>query len=817
MRPASPAVSPTPAPAAGPLSVLDRLSRVLVGVKATAAVLNEADEKKKQQQKQLQRQQQEPAEAPAQAPPTRTPEEFMDLIAPNGTGFAPSLSAATKLTFARVNTSACKDPDCPKPHAGMDLSFNGKRVCSACGVEDTAWTSEGACKRTFEDGPDNRQNQEYKDEEHRDLHNIEHKDAPFATQEQLRWANNRHNQITVWADLLGEDSREDPEGISLTEDEVNKMKYAARAVCVTWARSAPTVEGDDDDAEYASASFWSSMLALEMMARRPDGFVLPAAKRHLGNLEGLHNYMKRYQGRASKRYVECKGAFFTKAKGVEAAMAQNLIQNVATRHAAWHPLGAPGTRAAKIEALDGLLKTCGVWAKRDAKGRRIGDPVGLSEPVRIRQLPGVLTSAPQQPTRSASVPEAVPHLSDTRMGITYRHKAKHSLYAPVPLPKPDKKRKRTSLQPLPDAAPQPPLPPQAQEAPPPALPQPPPAEADGPLGVDDLFGPDDDALLDDAAAGATGTPGGAGEGEEQEEDAAAREQTRAIELLSLDLTPEEYAQKMEADMNAMMLEYQQEQADEETRREANAARAAAEAAAKAEEAARVQAAREEAYKAGRTNRLNDPRNSLEDPGHDAPDYETLLLQGYKKRPEYKKDTEIRELSIEQVKNSGNFRRDPWSFLRKWKQLQAEWREAEQDKLDRQEDAQQKRDASRLAREEADKARRLAAAEREQLKLEQRGLTQLLSQGAKMEQAVARAEKQGKATAFVVPTEEVTNRKQKIIGKIKIAVAQPVPGNKIAIPANVLKQADEARDAKRRAARGATSDWDAKTYKERKRA
>jgi len=785
--------------------VVDRLARVLAGVDATSAVLSAIEKTKR-------------APSPLLAP-TPTPDELMDMLASNGMAFANGTPAKSR--FARVDTGACKDPYCPSPHAGMDLSFNGKRVCSACGAEDTVWTSDGACQRTFEDGPDNRQNQEYKDEENRDLHVIAHKDAPFASQEQIKWANNRHNQITVWADLLGEDSREDPEGVSLTEDEVNKMKYAARAVCVTWANSTETTDGDDEDAAYASASFWSTLLALEMMARRPDGFVLPAGKRHLGNLEGLHNYMKRYQGRESKRYVECKGTFFTKAKGVEAAMAQNNLQNVATRYAAWHPLGDVGAREAKIESLNGLLKTCGVWAKRDTKGRRVGEPVGLSEAVRVRQLPGVLASAPQQPSRAIALPLAVPHKSDTSMGISYRHKLKNTLYTPVPLPKADKKRKFKQLQPLPDAVP----PPQQQEAPSslPPLPLPPPEEdvaANGPLGVDDLFGPDADALLDDAAGtpdstAAMGTPGGA-EAEGQEEDHATCEQTRAIELLSLDLTPEEYENKMEADMNAMMLEYQQEQADEETKLEAEAARAEAEAAAKAEEQARAQAAREEAYKAGRTDRRNDPRNSLEDPGQDAPDYETLLLQGYKKRPEYKTDKEIRELSLVDVKNSGNFRRDPWFFLKKWKHLQAEWREAEQDKLDRQEDAQEKKDASRRAREEADKERRLAAAAREQLKLEQRGLNQLLSQGAKMEQAVARAEKQGKATAFVVPSEEVTDRKKKTIGKIRIGLAQPVPGNKIAIPANVLKQADEARDAKQRAVKGATSDWDARVYKERKR-
>ena len=68
----------------------------------------------------------------------------------------------------------------------------------------------------------------------------------------------------------------------------------------------------------------------------------------------------------------------------------------------------------------------------------------------------------------------------------------------------------------------------------------------------------------------------------------------------------------------------------------------------------------------------------------------------------------------------------------------------------------------------------------------------------------------------MPSDEVADERRKIIPKITIEFAQPVPGNKITISANVLKQADEARDAKQRAAKGATSDWDVKVYKERKR-
>lgn len=740
-----------------------------------------------------------------------TTDELMDLIAPNRATLSTARGAGSR--FARVDTNACKHAGCPDPFAGMDLSFNGKRVCSCCGAENMSWTSDSACQRTFADGPDKRQNQEYKDDENRDLHLIVYKDAPRATADQIKWANNRLNQITVWSDLLGEDSREDPEGVSLTEDEVNKMKYAARAVCVAWVNSEPSSEDDNEDAEYGSSSFWSSLLALEMMARRPDGFVLPEAKRHLGNLEGLHSYMQRYQGRESKRYAECKGTFFTKVRGKEASMGQNHLDKVATRYAAWHPLGVSGAREAKISALDNLLKRCGVWANRDANGHRVGDPVGLCEAVRLRQLPGVLTGVHQKPGRFTSSPFVIPRKTNTSMGISYRRKLKHSLYEPVPIPKPDKKRKFVPLQPLTEFEPPPP-----QSASPSPHANPLPAEkdvaADGPLGLDDLFGLETDALLGDAAAVTVSdtVPSSTCEDAVKEQG----DQMRAIELLSLDLTAAQYEQQVEHDMNEMMLEYQNEQADEDAKQKAEAVRAEEEAAAKAEAQQMAQVVREDAYKAGQKNRLDDPRNSLEDPGHDAPDYDTLLRQGYKKRPEYKTDKEIRELSVCDVKNSGNFRRDPWSFLRKWKELQLEWREAEQDRLDRQEGAQEKKEESKRAREKAQEEKRIAVEKNEKFKLEQRGFNQILSQGVKKEQAEARAEKQGKAIAFVVPTDEVSDKRTKTIPKITIAVAQPVPGNKIAIPSNVLKKANEAREIKQKSAKGATSDWDSKVYKPRKR-
>ena len=104
--------------------------------------------------------------------------------------------------------------------------------------------------------------------------------------------------------------------------------------------------------------------------------------------------------------------------------------------------------------------------------------------------------------------------------------------------------------------------------------------------------------------------------------------------------------------------------------------------------------------------------------------------------------------------------------------------------------QERREAERT---EAERAAR-AAAEKKRQKDAARGFNQMMTLAAKKEKAEERAEKQGKATAFVVPSDEVADEKRKIIPKITIEFAQPVPGNKITIPANVLKQADDVRGA-----------------------
>ena len=315
-----------------------------------------------------------------------------------------------------------------------------------------------------------------------------------------------------------------------------------------------------------------------------------------------------------------------------------------------------------------------------------------------------------------------------------------------------------------------------------------------------------EGVVTDEDGAVTALPGMGGDDDDGEDGGEIAQ--RAIANGNLHLTLEELLAQQERDL-ALMLEEEREAAREK------AAQAAFEAERKAAEAAAAQEAREAYYKQeGQYDRSKDPRNDLDEGMKtETPSYQQLLLQGRKKRTEYKGKRVIRALSYEEVRASENFHRRGIAFVREWHAAQAEWHAENVAKLARVQDADAKKEASRRAREQE---RMTAAAEKKRQKDAARGFNQMMTLAAKKEKAEERAEKQGKATAFVVPSDEVADERRKIIPKITIEFAQPVPGNKITIPANVLKQADEARDAKQRAAKGATSDWDVKVYKERKR-
>ena len=84
---------------------------------------------------------------------------------------------------------------------------------------------------------------------------------------------------------------------------------------------------------------------------------------------------------------------------------------------------------------------------------------------------------------------------------------------------------------------------------------------------------------------------------------------------------------------------------------------------KAAEAAAAQKAKEAHYKQeGDYDRSKDPRNDLEEGlKTETPSYKQLLLQGRKKRTEYKGKKVIRALSYEELRASENFHRRGIAF------------------------------------------------------------------------------------------------------------------------------------------------------------
>ena len=167
----------------------------------------------------------------------------------------------------------------------------------------------------------------------------------------------------------------------------------------------------------------------------------------------------------------------------------------------------------------------------------------------------------------------------------------------------------------------------------------------------------------------------------------------AVDVLSLDLSPEAFERQQQEQLQLLMEQHKREQE-----------MAAAEREAKEAEAARLQEEKEAEYKQdGPYDRDKDPRNNVEKFIEDGmliptPD----VLDGYAGRPGgklYTKKKEIRQLSFMQVQASANFRRNPSKFVRLWQQLQREWRMDAAAKVAKHADADRKKAESRAKREE----------------------------------------------------------------------------------------------------------------------
>ena len=208
-----------------------------------------------------------------------------------------------------------------------------------------------------------------------------------------------------------------------------------------------------------------------------------------------------------------------------------------------------------------------------------------------------------------------------------------------------------------------------------------------------------EGVVTDEDGAVTALPGMGGDDDDGEDGGEIAQ--RAIANGNLHLTLEELLAQQERDL-ALMLEEEREAAREK------AAQAAFEAERKAAEAAAAQEAREAYYKQeGQYDRSKDPRNDLDEGMKtETPSYQQLLLQGRKKRTEYKGKRVIRALSYEEVRASENFHRRGIAFVREWHAAQAEWHAENVAKLARVQDADAKKEASRRAREEQQaKARR----------------------------------------------------------------------------------------------------------------
>ena len=312
----------------------------------------------------------------------------------------------------RVRKHVCPNPECQDPTAQPEVDADGNSVCPSCGQSDENAAPEfegagqqdisdleGGNRRTFlqDGGADNRTGQEWQDDANRDLYVIEARDVPNATEAQRWWANNRMNQAMVWADYMGAD-RGLPDGFAISYDEIERIKRTLRAVCIAVAPHAPDddVENEEDeDFAFGSPLLWTVLLTLEMIAQRQQGFVVATeTMQATATVRALHAYMRKFQSAQAKRYVEMLGAFRTRAKGVDAKLAQQNLDRVKVRQAAWHSLGTDPTKlAAKVATLDRLLKMSRAFGQTDQ-----GESIGLSGPVMRGEQPG-LSMAPNQISR----------------------------------------------------------------------------------------------------------------------------------------------------------------------------------------------------------------------------------------------------------------------------------------------------------------------------------------------------------------------------------------------------------------------------------
>ena len=177
-----------------------------------------------------------------------------------------------------------------------------------------------------------------------------------ATADVVKRANGRLNQTTTWFNCMQDET---PGSFFLTPGEVLTARRALRAVCVRWAMRGCDV------ANSSSPVFWAIGIALEMVARRPDGFTVPDAHmQSLVSVEGLWRYL---QPRKSDAFWTDESDFnktrlwnHTSAQ-MQMRDAVRATQQAKRRYARLDALGSPMAQSQKMACLSQLLGQSGFF------------------------------------------------------------------------------------------------------------------------------------------------------------------------------------------------------------------------------------------------------------------------------------------------------------------------------------------------------------------------------------------------------------------------------------------------------------------------
>jgi len=172
----------------------------------------------------------------------------------------------------------------------------------------------------------------------------------------VKKANGRLNQVTVWFKCMQDET---PGSFFLTPGEVLTARRALRAVCVRWARRGCDV------ANSSSPVFWAIGIALEMVARRRDGFTVPDAHmQSLTTVEGLWRYLEPRKSDAfwtdESDFNKTRAWIHTRTQ-MSMRDAVRATQQAKRRQARLDALGSPMAQSQKLACLSQLLGQSGFF------------------------------------------------------------------------------------------------------------------------------------------------------------------------------------------------------------------------------------------------------------------------------------------------------------------------------------------------------------------------------------------------------------------------------------------------------------------------